>query len=194
MQQCAPALRTPARRPIANANAFPPGRLSAPSEYTPHSGSRRRLPQASYSWSVRQDHSTSASCVRRKEPPHCPGLLAQASAGAPRCGVCSRCLPSLSPQRSLLLFGAARHAAQICCSTCKVETPALPSLPALPAPSPPPVSSCPLSRRRPQLSPYPKPLPPYPDEASLRHTPRTPMRPLFPDVNSTDRKSGKSGK
>ena len=45
----------------------------------------------------------------------------------------------------------------------------------------PPV--CP-SPKRPQLSPYPKPLPPYPDEASLWHTPRTPMRLLFPDVNS----------
>ena len=40
------------------------------------------------------------------------------------------------------------------------------------------------SPKKPQLSPHPKPLPPYPDEASLRHTPRTPIRLLFPDANS----------
>ena len=87
-----------------------PSLLSAPSEYTQHSGSRRRLPQASYSWSVRQD----TQHKRKLRPPQRTAALPWPSCAsfrrdAPRCGVCSRCLPSLSPQRPLLLFGAARH-------------------------------------------------------------------------------------
>ena len=171
---------TPARRPIANANASPPccRRLQNTRNTAEVAAACRKLPTRGPCGKTR---STSASCVRRKEPPHCPGLLAQASAGTHRAAAsvraaCRHCRHS-APSSCSAPQGTP---AQSCCGSCKVETPALP---ALPAPSPPPVSSCPLAKR-PQLSPYPKPLPPYPDEASLRHTPRTPMRPLFPDVKS----------
>ena len=112
-----------------------PSLLSAPSEYTQHSGSRRRLPQASYSWSVRQDHSTSASCVRRKEPPHCPGLLAQASAGTHRAAAsvraaCRHCRHS-APSSCSAPQGTPRRAAA---APAKSKRPRCPRCPRCPRP------------------------------------------------------------
>ena len=129
-----------------------PSLLSAPSEYTQHSGSRRRLPQASYSWSVRQDtqhkrklrppQRTAAlpwpSCARfRRDAPRCRRLFALLPVT-----VATVLPPLVRRRKARRAERAARHAAQSCCGPCTVETPALP------APSPPAVSSCPLTPRR----------------------------------------------
>ena len=159
-----------------------PSLLSAPSEYTQHSGSRRRLPQASYSWSVRQDtqhkrklrppqkNRRTALAFLRKLP---PGRTMLRRLFALLAVTVATALPPLVRRRTAHPHRAAAAPAKSKRRRCpRCPRPLLPLCPPVPSP------------KRPQLSPYPKPLPPYPDEASLRHTPRTPMRLLFPDVNS----------